>query len=43
MLGSVHIKLYKETYKKRDNVVELIGKIEIPTLILDTDQVTEKW
>lgn len=43
MLGSILIKLYKETYKKRDRSVEPIGKIEIPTLILESGQVTEKW
>ena len=43
MLGSILIKLYKETYKKRERSVELIGRIEIPTIILESGQVLEKW
>ena len=44
MLGSIHIRLLKETYKKKDCITELIGKIEIPTLVLENNnQLTEKW
>lgn len=44
MLGSIQIKLCKETYKKkRERVVEEVGKINIPTLKLDGGHITEKW
>ena len=42
-IGSIIIKLYKEIYKKRERSVELIGKIEIPTIVLESGQVFEKW
>ena len=44
MVGSIQIKLLKETYKKKDCITELIGKIDIPTLVLENNsQITEKW
>ncbi|XP_019857271.1 PREDICTED: disabled homolog 2-interacting protein-like [Amphimedon queenslandica] len=44
MVGSIQIRLIKETYKKKDCITELIGKIDIPTLVLENNsQITEKW
>lgn len=42
MLGSMEIRLFREVYKKKREVMPL-GKIEIPTLMLESGQVTEKW
>jgi RAS protein activator-like 2 len=43
VIGSVQIKLLRETNKKRENGLETIGQIDIPTIMLTSGQVTEKW
>ena len=42
MLGSLEIRLFREVFKKKREVMA-VGKIEIPTLMLESGQVTEKW
>ena len=42
MLGSLEVRLFREVFKKKREVVA-VGKIEIPTISLESGQVIEKW
>ena len=37
------IKIYKESHSKKKAVTTEMGRVEIPTLVLESGSVHEKW